>query len=200
MQAREQINLYIAERPEAQRKVLVRLRQLIHSADESIVESWRANAPHFEHQGGPIIGLSTNRHGINVTFDEGSAVKDPKNLFEPCAEGRDCRTYRIKDEEVLQEAAFLDLVKKALSVRSKAAKEQVRPVKRPSSLNTDLETVLRKDPTAWANWEGFSPADREDYLEWVQDGPREETCKRRMAQALEMIREGISKAEDYHGV
>jgi hypothetical protein len=41
MQAQEQINLFIAEQPEWQRKLMVRLRQLIHSTDETMEEVWR---------------------------------------------------------------------------------------------------------------------------------------------------------------
>ena len=41
MQAQEQINLYIAELPEWQRKLLVRLRQLVHTVDDEVEETWK---------------------------------------------------------------------------------------------------------------------------------------------------------------
>ena len=53
----EEINQYIAERPEWQRKLLVRLRQLIHSVDPSIEEAWRWNAPHFDHNDHIMLGM-----------------------------------------------------------------------------------------------------------------------------------------------
>ncbi|MBK7944376.1 MAG: DUF1801 domain-containing protein [Flavobacteriales bacterium] len=56
MLPQEQINLYIAEQPEWQRKLLVRLRQLIHSVDEEVEETWKWNSPHFDHDG-IMIGL-----------------------------------------------------------------------------------------------------------------------------------------------
>ncbi|HEY0977465.1 MAG TPA: YdeI/OmpD-associated family protein [Flavobacteriales bacterium] len=191
MLAPEQINLYIAERPEAQRKVLVRLRQLIHSVDGDIEENWRASGPQFDHDGAPMIGLSAHRSWVNVIFHQGAGIKDPKHLFEPCPEEKESRTFRVKDGEALNEAGFVDLVKKAVGRAGRSGKSEGRGLDLPA----DLEVVLQKDPTAWANWKGFTFTQRKEYVEWIDDGRNEETCKRRIAQAFEMIREGISKEE-----
>ena len=68
------------------------------------------------------------------------------------------------------------------------------------SHHAELEAVLHKDPSAWANWLAFSNACKKEYAEWVADGKKEETRKRRIAQALEMIREGVKKDEELHRV
>lgn len=198
MLAPEQINLYIAERPEWQRRQLVRLRQLIHSVDEDIEETWRWNAPHFDYNDSMMLGLGAFKTFVSVWFHKGSLIKDPKKLFEEVTEEKGNRVYKIAEGEAINEAAFTDLVKKAIALNAKGTKlTDARPEKKALVVPVELENVLKKDPTAWANWQAFPYSHKKEYAEWVADGKKEETRKRRIAQALEMIREGMGKEDKY---
>jgi hypothetical protein len=199
MLPQEQINLYIAEQDEWKRRVLVRLRQLIHQADPNIVENWRWDMPHFDH-GGIMIGMRAFKEFVSVWFHKGALIKDPKKLFEPVGkdEEKGMRAYKIHEGEAINEAAFTDLVKKAIAVNAKGTKlTEARGPRKALVVPEELESVLRKDPTAWANWESFSYSHKKEYAEWVADAQKEETRKRRIAQALEMIREGKGHTEPY---
>src|SRR5690606_18801502 len=113
---------------------------------------------------------------------------------------REVRKYKLAEGEAVQEKAFTDLVKQAVKLdRADAQAAEQRPGTKALVVPPELEAVLRKDPTAWANWEAFSTSHKREYAEWVSDGRKEETRKRRIAQALEMIREGIAK-DDKHRV
>jgi hypothetical protein len=195
----EQINLYIAEHAEWQRKLLVRLRQLIHTADEEVEENWRWNGPHFDHEG-IMIGLFAFKEHVTVWFHKGALLKDPKKLFEaiPKGESKGLRAYKLTEDSKLNEAAFLDLVKQAVLLNVKGTKLQdAKPARKALVVPEDLEQVLHKDHMAWANWEAFSYSCKKEYVEWVTDAKQEETRKRRIAQALEKIREGASKEEKH---
>ncbi|MBP7513996.1 MAG: YdeI/OmpD-associated family protein [Flavobacteriales bacterium] len=195
----EQINQYIAENPEWQRKLLVRLRQLIHSTDAEVEETWKWNSPHFDHQG-IMIGLQAFKEHIAVWFHKGALIKDPKKLFEklPKGEEKGMRSYKLHEGDTINEAAFVDLVKQAVALNVKGTKlTDAKPAKKALVLPEDLGSVLHKDPTAWANWEAFSYSHKKEYIEWVTDAKQEETRKRRIAQALEKIREGESKEEKH---
>jgi uncharacterized protein YdeI (YjbR/CyaY-like superfamily) len=91
-------------------------------------------------------------------------------------------------------------VKKALALTDRMAKQGPGADGKRTVVHAELEAVLHKDPSAWANWEAFSARCRKEYAEWVADGKKEETRKRRIAQALEMIREGVRKDEELHRV
>lgn len=195
----EQINLYIAEQPEWQRKLLVRLRQLIHSTDAEVEETWKWNSPHFDHQG-IMVGLQAFKEHVAVWFHKGSLIKDPKKLFEalPKGEEKGMRSYKLFEGDKLNEAAFIDLVKQAVALNAKGTKlTDAKPARKALVIPEDLEHVLHKDPTAWANWEAFNYSCKKEYIEWVTDAKQEETRKRRIAQALEKIREGESKEEKH---
>ena len=195
----ERINLFIAELPEWQRRMLVRLRQLIHEADPNVEETWRWDKPHFDHDG-IMIGLCAFKEHVAVWFHKGALVKDPKKLFEAVAktEEKGMRSYKLHEGDKINEAAFMELVKQAVAVNAKGTKlQKAKPAKKALVVPEDLEQVLRKDPTAWANWESFPPSHRREYVEWVTDARQEETRKRRIAQALEKIREGEGKEEKH---
>ena len=88
-------------------------------------------------------------------------------------------------------APFLCATRPAITARF------ARPARKALVVPDDLEQVLHKDPTAWANWEAFPYSHKKEYIEWVTDAKQDETRKRRIAQALEKIREGESKEEKY---
>ncbi len=199
MQAQEKINLYIAEQPEWQRKQLVRLRQLIHSADATIEESWKWNSPHFDHKG-IMIGMNAFKKFVGVWFHKGALLKDTHGIFEVTGkeDEKGMRAYKIHEDEKINEKAFVDLVKQAIKVNEAGTKlHQSKPARKALQIPPELEMVLKKDDQAWHHWEGFSYSHRKEYVEWVTDAKKEETRKRRIAQALEMIREGQHKDDKY---
>ncbi len=194
----EQINLYIADRPTWQRKLMVRLRQLVHGVTEEIDEAWRSQAPHFDHAGVPVLSFSSTKTTVSVTFQQGAHLKSSRLSFEPVTDDRTSRCLKFHEEDVVNEAAFTSLVKKALTQSGKTQDSATES--KGHTHHAELETVLHKDPSAWANWEAFSNSCKKEYAEWVADGKKEETRKRRIAQALEMIREGVKKDEALHRV
>lgn len=195
----EQINLYIAGHPEWQRKLLVRMRQLIHAVNEDVEETWRGQCPHFNIADMPVVGISATKTAVCATFPKGAHFKSARLPYESCQEEKPGRCIKLREGESLNEAAFSSLVNKAMAWALNAANAEGDGGHHHAA-HAELENVLRKDPSAWANWGAFSPAHRREYKEWVADGKKEETRKRRIAQALEMIRDGVTKEESEHRV
>ncbi len=195
----EEINLYIAERPEWQRKVLVRVRQLIHAADPAIEEAWRWNAPHFDHGGHIMIGMMAFKEHIGIWFHKGALIKDPRKLFEK-ADEKGMRSYKIMEGDEIKEAALLDLVKKAVALNKKGVKvTDAQPARRTLNVPKDLAEVLEKDEMARDHWKHFTYSRRKEYVEWITDARQEETRKRRIAESFQMIRQGVGVDDKYRG-
>ncbi len=201
MQPQEQINSYIAEQPEWQRRLLVKFRQLIHATDERIEEGWKANAPHFEFEGS-LIGLHAFKTCVSVWFHKGALLKDAHGLFKLTEkdEERGVRKYKIHEGETVNEKAFLDLVKQALKLNVAGTKlPETKAERNTVVVPQDLEGCMKRDGEAWDQWEKFTLGRKKEYVEWIEDAKQEEIRKRRIAQALEMIRDGVGK-EDKHKV
>lgn len=199
MQAQEQINLYIAEQPEWQRKLLVRLRKLIHASDEHIEEIWRSNTPHFE-QCGVVVSMHALKTCVSVWFPKGAQLKDPQGLFQLTEkdEERETRKYKVHEGDELNEKALQDLLKQALKLNATAKSTDAKPSRRSLEIPAELEQVLCNDDEAMAQWKKFSADQKQEYVEWVSDAKQEESRKRRIAKALEMIREGHCRKDAYN--
>ena len=74
-----------------------------------------------------------------------------------------------------------------------------QPARKALVIPAELATVLKNDEVATEQWEKFNYTHKKEYVEWITDAKQDETRKRRVAQALEMIREGVCK-EDKHRV
>jgi hypothetical protein len=199
MQAQEQINLFIAEQPEWQRKLLVRLRKLIHASDEHIEETWRSNTPHFE-QCGVVVSMHALKTCVSVWFPKGAQLKDPHGLFQLTEkdETRETRKYKVHEGEEINEKAFQDLLKQTLKLHATAKNMDPKPSRRSLEIPAELEQVLCNDAEALAQWKKFSADQKQEYVEWVSDAKQEESRKRRIAKALEMIREGHCMKDAYN--
>jgi hypothetical protein len=58
----------------------------------------------------------------------------------------------------------------------------------------DLGKGLAEDSGARAAFEGMSYTHRKEYARWIEGAKRDETRQRRVAQALELLREGKSRS------
>ena len=201
MHAQEQINLYIAELPEWQRKLLVRLRQLVHSTDEEVEETWKWNSPHFDHDG-VMIGFAAFKNHVAVWFHKGALIKDTKKLFasDSKTEAKGMRGYKLKEADVIDEKAFVDLVSQAVKLNQSGVKlGDAKPTRKALEIPAEFQQCFETHEEAWKNWNKFSYSHKKEYVEWINDAKQEESRKRRMAKALEMIHEGLAK-NDAHKV
>jgi hypothetical protein len=57
-----------------------------------------------------------------------------------------------------------------------------------------LAAALAGDAKARANFDGLAFTHRKEYAHWIAEAKREETRERRVAQALEMLREGRTRS------
>jgi hypothetical protein len=192
----EQINLYIGALPEWQRKAIVRMRQLVHAANEQVEEAWQEERPHFRAER-VFLSLSAEENEVHAHFPKGAFIKDKGSLL---TAGKAARVYVLKHGQELDEAAFADLVKQAiqLDMGDAKAKSAPRSPKKSVAVPAELLAVLKKDGQAWEHWEALSASHKKEFSVWVSDAPQEETRKRRIARAFEMIREG-KDTEALHG-
>jgi Bacteriocin-protection, YdeI or OmpD-Associated/Domain of unknown function (DUF1905) len=57
----------------------------------------------------------------------------------------------------------------------------------------DLAGALSDDPKARATFDRLAYTHRKEYVRWIDEAKRQETRRRRLAQALEMLRQGKSR-------
>ena len=100
--------------------VLKRMRALIHEADPEVVEEWKwkkassPGTPVWSHDGGICTGESY-KEAVKLTFFHGASLKDPARLFNSSLEGNMRRAIDIHKDDVIEEAAFKELIRAAVT-------------------------------------------------------------------------------------
>src|SRR4051812_7549756 len=102
--------------------MLARIRTLIKAADPDVVEEvkWRkpsnpSGVPTWSHAGIICTG-ETYKDKVKLTFARGASLDDPSGLFNSSMDGGTRRAIDLREGEVLDEAAFKDLVRAAVAV------------------------------------------------------------------------------------
>ena len=116
------ISMRIAELGDWRGDVLQRVRKLIKEADPGIGEDvkWRkpsnpAGVPVWSHNGIVCTGESYKDH-VKLTFARGASLRDPAALFNSSLDGNVRRAIDIHEGDEIDEAAFKDLIRAAVSV------------------------------------------------------------------------------------
>jgi hypothetical protein len=102
-------------------ETLSRLRGLIKQADPDVVEEWKwrkatnPGVPVWSHQGGICTG-ETYKSVVKLTFFKGASLDDPAGLFNSSLEGKVRRAIDIKEDDAIDEKAFVTLIRAAVSL------------------------------------------------------------------------------------
>ena len=76
----------------------------------------------------------------------------------------------------------------------------VRRVREPTlasgKIGLWLEAALEGNPRARANYDAFPPFSRKAYVHWISNAKREETRRRRLSEAVELIERNVKFPHD----
>jgi hypothetical protein len=116
--APELISKRIEELGDWRGETLGRMRRLIKEAIPDVVEEWKwMGTPVWEHEGILCTG-ETYRKVVKLTFAKGASLKDPAKLFNSSLDGNVRRAIDIHEGEVVDEAAFMALIRAAVALNS----------------------------------------------------------------------------------
>jgi hypothetical protein len=102
-------------------ETLSRVRALIKQADPDVVEEWKwkkatnPGVPVWSHDGMICTG-ETYKAVVKLTFAKGASLEDPSGLFNASLEGNTRRAIDISEGEAIDEDAFVELIRAAVSL------------------------------------------------------------------------------------
>ena len=199
------IDAYIAKsRPFAQ-PILIHLRELVHKACPTVVETMKWSRPFFEYKGVILGNMSAFNEHCSFGFwgEEIAAVLREANLLQPDAMGSLGRLTRVENlpahKQMLsllrQAAAFIDSGQytSPIAARNKVVKASKASVEEPP----EFTKALKANKKASAAYAAFSPSCKREYVEWIADAKRAETRDKRIATAIDWIGEGKQRNWKY---
>ena len=97
-----------------------KLRSLLHEAEPDIVEEakWRKasnpdGVPTFSRDG-LVCTVETYKDKVKLTFAKGASLEDPSGLFNASLDAGTRRAIDLREGDVLDEQAFVELVREAV--------------------------------------------------------------------------------------
>lgn len=107
-------------------KMLAHVRSLIHKAIPDVVETWKwRGVPVWEKQGIICTG-ETYKAVVKLTFAKGASVEDPARLFNASLEGNARRAIDIREGEIIEEEAFITLIRASAALNTSKSKAKSR--------------------------------------------------------------------------
>lgn len=115
----EKIDARIEELADWRGETLALVRALIKKADPDVTEEWKwRGVPTWCHDGMLCTG-ETYRDKVKVTFAKGASLDDPKGLFNSSLGGNTRRAIDIGEDDVLDEEAFVALIRSAVALNAR---------------------------------------------------------------------------------
>jgi hypothetical protein len=180
------IDAYIADAQPFARPILTHLRTLMHQAFPEVEETIKWGFPHYVYKGKILGGTAAfNAHASLHLWRLGAAapVKEVDGL------GQFGRLTSITD--LPDETAIVTCIREAAaSIDAPSAPVRKAAPRPPPAVPEALAAALEQAPDARATFERFSPTQRRDYCEWIEEAKRPATQAARIAQAIEWLGEG----------
>ena len=192
--ASAKIDAYIEKARDFAKPILVKVRKLFHKAFPDIEEAVRWGNPSFMHKG-IVGGIAAFKEHVWISFWKGELMEDKQKLFTKQGETH-MGNIRVNDvSELPADKVLIAYIKEAVDMNERGVKvpkltgkSKKPPLKVPEDLQAKLN--LNKNKKALEVFEGFNPSHKREYVEWITEAKREETRKRRIEQAIEMMSEG----------
>jgi hypothetical protein len=108
-------------------ETLARVRELIHEACPTVVETWKwRGVPVWEHAGIICTG-ETYKNVVKLTFARGAALEDPSGVFNASLDGNVRRAIDIHEGDRIDERALRALIRDAASLNASKTAGRRRP-------------------------------------------------------------------------
>jgi uncharacterized protein YdeI (YjbR/CyaY-like superfamily) len=186
------VDSYISAAPSFAQPILEYLRELIHQSCPQVEEDIKWRQPAFLYRGKMLLSLAAFKAHCNVAFWVG-----PVNRMIATEQGKFAGSLRGVTElaDLPSKPRLLGYLREACKwiderASNPASSKRNNAPKPEARMPADFAAALKKSKPAAKTFQGFSPSHRREYVEWITGAKREETRRKRIASAIEMLAEG----------
>jgi uncharacterized protein YdeI (YjbR/CyaY-like superfamily) len=194
------VDAYIEKAAPFAKPILIKLRKLVFQACPEASETIKWGFPNYEAFGSMLFNMAAFKEHCAAGFWKASLMKDKNGILhraEKNSMGHLNKIISLKD--LPSDKILLDYLKEAALLNKNNIKV-VRPKAAPKKelpLPKSLATAFKKNKKALAAFEGFSPSQRREYIEWLNEAKTEETLNKRLVTAIEWMEEGKTRNWKY---
>ncbi len=186
-----QVNAYINKLPDFSKKILTKLRQIIHEVDPEINEDIRWGSPAFFKKNMVFLMWAMQQH-CSLIFQNGALIKDTKKLFNQGLDNKKNVAIKFTDvSEVskiekdlkmyIKEAIKNDLENKKIVLK--------RRERKPVAIPSDIKKLL-EDENLLDAFKKRPYYQQRDYLHWITNPKQPGTRLKHMTQMVDELHKG----------
>ncbi len=184
------VDAYIAKSAEFAKPILTHLRDLVHEACPEVEETIKWSHPNFLYKG-MMCGMASFKEHCAFGFwkhallveQTSSKAKDGMGSFGKITKFADLPSKKLLTGQI----------KAAMKLNDDGIKNPARS-KPPRPKEVVVPEVLAKalagNKKARATFESFSPSNKREYIEWLEEAKTEPTRIRRLETAIQWMAEG----------
>lgn len=189
------IDDYIASAAPFARPILEHVRARVHAAAPEAEETLKWGAPAFMVDRKILLIIMAFKAHAALNFWRGQEIRGSEASRDAMGQfgALTCVADLPPDEELdalIRTGA--DLARTAPAPRK--VKHQPTPA---AALHPAFAAALDKDPGARATLDSFSPSARREYIDWIAEAKRDETRAKRIATAMDWLRDGKKRHWKY---
>ncbi|MDF1517193.1 MAG: YdeI/OmpD-associated family protein, partial [Lutibacter sp.] len=187
------IDAYIATRAPFAKEILLLFRELIHKADNSVIEDWKWNAPVF-HKNELVCGFGAFQKHVSIHFFNGAKMSDQHHLFSGDCSAKHTRTVKFSAVSDIDKNQLLDYFKEAFLLGQKdIQKTENREIEIPEL----LQKALDENELAKKNFENMAYTYRKEYALHISGAKQEATKLKRLERIISNLEQNIKMHEQY---
>jgi uncharacterized protein YdeI (YjbR/CyaY-like superfamily) len=179
------VDAYIAKSAGFAKPILRHLREIVHKGCPEVEETMKWSFPHFMYKG-MLCSMASFKNHCAFGFWKGKLIVPGKSD----AMGQFGRITSLSD--LPKDSVLLGYVREAARLNETGEKlpRKSREPRKALPTPSDLVAALKENAKARRTFEGFSPSNRREYVEWITEAKTDETRKRRLDTTVEWMAEG----------
>jgi hypothetical protein len=183
------IDAYIAKAPEFAKPILTYLRRCVHAAVPDVQEQLKWRSPSFEYKG-MFCGMAAFKQHCAFGFWKHKILVERGVIDQnDRAMGQYGKITSVAD--LPGEKKLIAIIKAAAKLNDEGTK-MPRPVKAKPPLKAPayFMAAVKRNKKALATYEGFSPSQKREYVEWVTEAKTTATRDQRLATSVDWMSQG----------
>lgn len=188
-----QYDLYIEKSQEFAKPILNHVRELVHKACPEVDEKMKWSFPNFEYKKNILCSMASFKQHCSFGFWLGSLMEDPDGILNPVGETAMGQLGRISSlKDLPSDEIMIRYIHHAMDLIDQGVKQKKKePLSSSEIVIPDiLKNALKNNDKANATFEKFSPSNKKEYIEWINDAKTDSTKAKRLETTLEWLEEG----------
>lgn len=190
------VDAYIQNSAPFAQPILKHIRELMHKGCPDLTETIKWGMPHFEYHG--VIGsmAAFKEHAVFGFWKQDLIPGMKQYIKEKEAMGSWGRITSLAG--IPPDKDIIEFVRTAAKLNEEGVKSP-RKAPKPVVVNMpdDFMQAIRANKKALETYEKFSPSNKRDYADWINDAKSEETRSERMKTAVQWMSEGKPRMWKY---